>query len=75
IAAGEPAVWRDILLANKHEVLAQSKRFRTMLDQLEALIELGDAAGLEAALRPIAEGREAWNMSTPAAPPGRPTAK
>ncbi|MDP1249981.1 hypothetical protein Q6312_28975 [Klebsiella pneumoniae] len=56
-------------------MLAQTKPFRTMLDQLEALIELGDAAGLEAALRPIAEGREAWNMSTPAAPPGRPTAK
>ncbi|MCF8203903.1 MAG: prephenate dehydrogenase/arogenate dehydrogenase family protein, partial [Methylotenera sp.] len=75
IAAGEPAVWRDILLANKHEVLAQSKRFRTTLDQLEALIEAGDAAALEAALRPIAEGREAWSLPSPAVPPGRSTAK
>jgi prephenate dehydrogenase len=75
IAAGEPAVWRDILLANKHEVLAQSKRFRTTLDQLEALIEAGDAPALEAALRPIAEGREAWSLPSPALPPGRTSAK
>ena len=75
IAASDPKVWRDILLANKHEVLAQSKRFRTTLDQLEALIEAGDAAALEAALRPIAEGREAWSLPSPAVPPGRPAAK
>ena len=37
--------------------------------------ERGDAAALEAALRPIAEGREAWSLSTPAVPPGRPAAK
>jgi prephenate dehydrogenase len=75
IAAGEPAVWRDILLTNKRDVLAQSKRFRAALDALEALIESGDAAALEAALRPISEGRAAWSLSTPAVPPGRPTAK
>ena len=45
-----------------------------MLDQLEALIEAGDAAALEAALRPIAEGRAGLGQSCLAAvPPGRPT--
>lgn len=75
IAAGEPAVWRDIFLANKPDLLAQSKRFRAALDRLEALIEAGDPAALEAALRPIAEGRASWSLSAPAVPPGRPAGK
>ena len=79
IAGGDAAVWRDILLANKHEVLAQSQRFRAALDRLEALMNSGDAAALEAALRPISQGRAAWGSATPAAAPalpsGRPASK
>ena len=65
IAASEPAVWRDILMANKAEVLAQSKMFRQQLDRLEALIANGDSMELEAQIRQIAEGRSHWHMGSP----------
>ena len=35
IAASDPAMWRDILVANREEVLKQSQRFRHALDALE----------------------------------------
>ncbi|PZP29467.1 MAG: prephenate dehydrogenase/arogenate dehydrogenase family protein [Roseateles depolymerans] len=79
IAGGDPAVWRDVLLANKREVLAQSQRFRAALDRLESLMEAGDGSALEAALKPIAEGRNAWQApgspAPQAVPSGRPAGK
>ncbi|UXH76662.1 prephenate dehydrogenase [Roseateles amylovorans] len=65
IAASDPAVWRDVLLANKSEVLAQSQRFKEALDELEALIKRGDGAALDALIRQAAEGRSQWSLSTP----------
>lgn len=67
IAASEPAVWRDILMANKGELLAQSRLFRQALDALEAMIHSGDAAALEARIRLIAEARANWHMNAPRA--------
>jgi prephenate dehydrogenase len=58
IAASEPAVWRDILLANKAEVLAQSQKFRAALDQFEALLSDGNA--LEEAIRAVSDARAQW---------------
>jgi prephenate dehydrogenase len=71
IAASDPAVWRDILMANAAELLVQSQRFRQALDGLEALIKSGDAVALEARIRQISEAREQWQMSTPRVPPPR----
>ncbi|MEJ6002846.1 prephenate dehydrogenase [Paucibacter soli] len=65
IAASDPAIWRDILLANKAEVMAQSKRFRDMLDLLEQVIQNDDAQGLETLLRQASEGRSQWQMGVP----------
>ncbi len=65
IAASDPAVWRDILMANKAEVLRQSQLFRQALDGLEALINRGDAAELEARIRQISESRANWHMGAP----------
>jgi prephenate dehydrogenase len=65
IAASEPAVWRDILMANKTEVLLQSRLFRQALDALEAMMQDGDAAALEARIRLIAEARANWHMNAP----------
>ncbi len=62
IAASEPAVWRDILMANKAEVLVQSQRFRQALDALENLLKNDDAAGLEARIKLISEARGKWQM-------------
>jgi len=38
IAASDPSVWRDILLANRDEVLAQSRHFRAALEALEQAV-------------------------------------
>ncbi|MBA4342474.1 MAG: prephenate dehydrogenase/arogenate dehydrogenase family protein [Methylibium sp.] len=65
IAGSDPAVWRDILIANKAEVLAQSQRFRAALDELEAAISSGDAAALEARIRAISQARSHWHMGAP----------
>ncbi|MFM7533522.1 MAG: prephenate dehydrogenase [Rubrivivax sp.] len=62
IAAGEPLMWRDILLANREEVLRQAAAFRVALDGLEALMKAGDGDALRARLAGIAQRRGAWQM-------------
>jgi prephenate dehydrogenase len=58
IAASDPAMWRDVLLANADAVGASLAAFRAGLDELERLIVAGDAAGLEARLGRIKAARE-----------------
>ncbi len=67
IAAGEPAMWRDILLANRDELLAQSRHFQASLHALEKLIESGDAAALQDSIREASQARTDWHH-TAAAP-------
>jgi prephenate dehydrogenase len=61
IAASSPAVWRDILLANREEVLQMSAHFRATLDAMENLMRDGDAGALEAAIDAAARGRAGWS--------------
>ena len=63
IAASEPAMWRDILLANRDELLAQSRMFQDSLQALEQLITAGDAAQLHSAIRQASESRASWAQS------------
>ena len=63
IAASDPAVWRDILLANREEVLKQSQRFRFALDALETAMLAGNAQALEDMIRSASESRAAWQIS------------
>ena len=63
IAASEPAMWRDILLANRDELLAQSHLFQQSLQALEQLITAGDAAQLHSAIRQASESRTRWAQS------------
>ena len=62
IAAGEPAMWRDILLANRQEVLAQSARFRQALDEMEAAMTAGDAQALMTLVAPPSAVRGQWQL-------------
>ena len=62
IAASSPQTWRDILVANREEVLKQSQRFRQALDALEHVIREGIADALEGLIRGPAEGRAQWQM-------------
>jgi prephenate dehydrogenase len=66
IAAADPIMWRDILLANRDELLAQSRHFQASLHALEKLIEAGDAAVLQDNIRQASQARANWHH-TPAA--------
>ncbi len=68
IAASNPEIWRDILVANREEVLKQGQRFRHALDALETVIRSGNAEALEDLIRTAAEGRAAWQMGAPRSP-------
>jgi len=62
IAASDPAVWRDILIANREELLKQSLRFRHTLDAIEHVIRSGNVEALEDLLRQAADARSGWQM-------------
>ena len=64
IAASDPKMWRDILLSNKHELLAQSRVFESSLHAMEALIESGDAEALERLIAQASDARAQWRMGT-----------
>jgi prephenate dehydrogenase len=65
IAASSPEIWRDILLANREEVLKQSLRFRQALDAIEAALGNDNGDAVERLIRMAAEGRSGWQMSAP----------
>ena len=71
IAASDPTMWRDVLLANREEVLKQSQRFRQSLDALEQVMLAGNGAALQELLRVASDGRRQWQMGTPRVPPVR----
>ena len=62
IAASDPKVWRDILLANRNELLAQSKLFKDTLQSMETLIENGDGDALEVLIDQASQTRANWRM-------------
>ena len=62
IAASDPKVWRDIMLANREELLAQSKLFQQALRNLEQAMEKGNAQALEDMLTLASETRAHWRM-------------
>lgn len=62
IAASDPAIWRDILMSNREEILKQSQRFRHTLDAMEHVIKTGNAEALEDLIRKASESRSGWQM-------------
>ena len=62
IAGGEPAMWRDILLANRDEVLAQAGLFREALGEIERTMTTGDAQALMSLIAAPSALRAAWTM-------------
>lgn len=69
IAASDPAVWRDILVSNREEILKQSMRFRHTLDAIEHVIRSGNIEALEDLLRQAADARAGWQMNAGGAKP------
>lgn len=62
IAASDPKVWRDILLGNREEVLAQSRHFRAQLQVFEQLMQQDDAAALQALIEKASSARSHWHL-------------
>ena len=65
IAASDPAVWRDILLANREQLLAQTRDFREALEALELMVATGDAQGLENTIEAARRVRAGWQAGNP----------
>ena len=65
IAASDPQMWRDILLANRDELLAQSKIFQQSLQSLEELISSGSGDALQSLISQASETRANWRISSP----------
>lgn len=63
VAAGDPVMGRDILLANREALLARLDAFSAALATLRALVAQGDAAQIEAALREAQEARLTWEAA------------
>ena len=68
IAASDPKMWRDILLANKEELLAQSKRFQQTLQSLENLISSGNGDALENRIQQASQTRAEWRIAAHKSP-------
>jgi prephenate dehydrogenase len=64
IAASDPKVWRDILLANREELLAQSQIFQRNLQALEVMISSGNAQALEGLIEQASMTRAHWSMNS-----------
>lgn len=65
IAASDPKMWRDVLIANREELLDQSKIFQQTLQSLEKLITSGDGDALENLIEKASETRAKWRLATP----------
>ena len=63
IAASDPAVWRDILMSNREELLAQSRHFQRALHALETAINAGNPDALEALIEQASSARARWRMT------------
>jgi prephenate dehydrogenase len=63
IAASDPAMWRDVLMSNREELLAQSRHFQRALHALETAINAGNPDALETLIEQASSTRARWRMS------------
>ena len=62
IAASDPKMWRDVLLANRHELVEQAKMFQRSLHNMLQLAEDGNGEKLEEMLVLASQTRAHWRM-------------
>lgn len=63
IAASDAKIWRDIMVSNREELLAQSKIFQRNLQALELMISTGNADALEGLIEQASLTRANWSMA------------
>ena len=64
IAASDPRVWRDILISNREELLAQTLIFKNNLQLLEEMMTNGNVEALEALIDNASLARSNWSMTS-----------
>ena len=64
IAASDPTVWRDIMISNREELLAQTKIFKRNLETLELMITSSNADALETLIDQASLARANWTMTS-----------
>ena len=62
IAASDPKMWRDVLRANRDEVLAQTGHFKDALAQFEKALQGNDDQALEDLITLASHTRANWRM-------------
>jgi prephenate dehydrogenase len=62
IAASDPAVWRDILHANRDQLLLQSQHLREALQAFESALAEGDSVTLQKLITAASQSRAAWSL-------------
>jgi len=68
IAASDPQMWRDVLIANREELARQTGLFQQALDDLQRLIANGQADDLERLINRASHARANWRVSKGAPP-------
>jgi prephenate dehydrogenase len=63
IAASSPGVWRDILMSNREELMAQSRHFQRAMHAFEKALAEGNADALEALIGQASGARSHWRIS------------
>jgi prephenate dehydrogenase len=63
IAASDAKVWRDIMVSNREELLAQSKIFQRNLQAMELMIANGNGEALEGLIETASLARANWAMN------------
>lgn len=62
IAASDASVWRDILSANRSEVLKQVAHFRAAVDQFENALKQDNTAALQQLIQQASDVRSDWTL-------------
>ena len=58
-------MWRDVLLANKQELLDQSRSFQRALQAMELMIANSNGEALEESIGNASRARASWRMGPP----------
>ena len=64
IAASDPQMWRDVLIANREELGRQTELFQHALNDLQRLIANGQADDLERLINRASHARANWRLSS-----------
>lgn len=63
IAASDPQVWRDVLIANRDELARQTLHFQRAMAEFDDLIQSADTEALERLIQQASQARAQWRAA------------